>query len=188
MNVPLMIRWIFTGVVHACFSYWIPYLAFAKHDTVVDPTTGMADGFAGAGFTGFLSLVWSMQAVVIIQTWTWTRSGAGIIAFSMVLFYLFALAYAASTSFSYEFYGAATVTFSRPAHWLSIFLAVGCVVTWDFVLESLRLQFFPRLIDIKRENAAGWVPMPPARHASTDGSTVVVDESAAPRSWPSGSV
>ncbi len=156
MDVPLMLRWIWTGLVHSSITFWIPYLAYAKSDTITDGSNGIADGFILSGFVTFLSLIWSMQLVVSLNTLTWTRSGAGIIAFSMIVFYIFALVYASSRTFSDEFYGVAIQAFTRAATWLAVLCSVGTVALWDLTAEAIRLQFRPRAIDIRREQVAGW--------------------------------
>jgi len=155
MTVALMARWIWTGVVHASLTFWLPYLAYAQHDTIADPADGRADGMAVVGFTAFLSLVWAMQLVAALQALTWTRVGLGVIGFSMCVFYFFAIVYASSWSFSADFYGVALAAFARPATWLSVLLSWGTVGAWELACEAARLEFAPRAIDIKRELAAG---------------------------------
>lgn len=171
LNVPLMVRWIARGVVHASLVFWIPYLSYAAHDTVTDARAGQADGMTLAGFTTFLAMVWAMQLVVALETLTWTRSGAGSIAFSMTVFYAFVLVYAGLATFSSEFYGVALTAFSRPAHWLAGLCTLGAVVLVELTGEALRLQFAPAAIDAKREQLAGWGGPPgagPARDAKTE--------------------
>lgn len=150
LNITVLLGWLGYGILHSVIIFWLPYASHSTKDTVWDGTSGYNDGLDIKGFTTFCAMVWCMQLAVSLITHTWTRWNWGLIAFSQVMFYLFAIVLASSTSFSPEFLGVALYTLARGAFYLNCILVCGTFLLVELTITALRLAYAPRADETAR--------------------------------------
>lgn len=154
LNVRNMAKWGATAVIHAGFTFWIPYGTYAVWDTLWDGASGLTMGFASAGLSTFLCLVWGMQLTACFITLTWTKWHVIILAISQLFFYIFLVAYQ-SLYIDPDFWAVLNMTWQNAVSWLSIVLVLGTMALWDVSLEFIRSQVAPSYTDVLREVEAG---------------------------------
>eukprot|EP00750_Incisomonas_marina_P033805 INCI9963.1.p1 GENE.INCI9963.1~~INCI9963.1.p1 ORF type:complete len:1815 (-),score=332.22 INCI9963.1:221-5665(-) len=145
LNVRAVIEVVLYSIIHSLVLFYIPYLAY---DGFLNNNIGDQLSYGTVSFTS-LVLVMNVRVAFITHTWNWV---VHFFLWGSVVFYvLFLVVLSVFYSYSAEYYFVAIKCFGTPLFWVVCLSCMLTVLLIDVIVENIRLQFMPGLIDIGRE-------------------------------------
>eukprot|EP00612_Vaucheria_litorea_P000984 CAMPEP_0171460920 /NCGR_PEP_ID=MMETSP0945-20130129/5593_1 /TAXON_ID=109269 /ORGANISM="Vaucheria litorea, Strain CCMP2940" /LENGTH=1196 /DNA_ID=CAMNT_0011987199 /DNA_START=242 /DNA_END=3832 /DNA_ORIENTATION=+ len=144
LNIHITCMWLIQAVLDSILIFFLPMAAYGGAESLFS-SNGKQDGLYTFGTTVYTVLVVSMLFKVVTVSWTWNWIGCSSMAFSLLLYFGFIMAYSNFVSYAYDFYGVAFHFLANASFWLLVIQISLLVWAIDLLMQWLRSRYWTNI-------------------------------------------